>query len=805
MALFPNASPQVIMLGADDKSIRSVAPSLDAEPLHFPLVPIFARKGTTDKVATDNVESIYGSETVEPRGKYYTHQTRFLVEMIGNANTCMIKRLIPKDAGPRANCTIYLDVIAADVPNYVRTSQGDLVVVPETNTYKVDEKQPTIPGYFIKFIKEYTNTSDNDLGMLRSKTGTMTFTKDYTMLNKALRLTHYAYLLQPDSVYEKIGTNKADYISQTMTVNVERWKSYSYEKLQTVINDAIIIIKQYQSEADNAPKSSYELTAEATKSTMYPILEVKAKYQGEYYNNIGFSINSLYGDEMDQTIVGANKALPFGLSLYTRTDSSSSPTNFRSLYSETSVNFCFKEDAINPNTEANIDLETIFENNWFNETDSLKTIRYKEYEGMYFYKDNYELVMKLLLESEKQYVTNESSTWYDNITGSTISWYDFTTADQNDIMEEIYVLNPFSCRSSKNVKYRSIQFGTMASDRTEFQREVTMSSETPIFLEGGSDGTMNKDSYEELVVEYLQEYNNPDSEVQDMSYNLETILYDSGFSLDAKKEFANFIKLRKDTAVVLSTHDAALGEKFGALSDQRAIGVALRTKLKLAPESSFYGTGVCRGMIVVGCGKLQDGTSKDYVPLTFEIASKASKMMGASNGRWNMTYLFDNAYNEGNVIKKLINIQPDFIPAGIKPTLWNDGLAWAQRFDRVRYHFPALQTVYDNDTSVLNSFFNMMALLCCERCGYVTWKTFTGTTNLTSAQFIDKLEAFMSNYLKGRFGTMITTVPQVVIEEEDELLGYSWKSYVNMYGNNMKTVGVHTTRVYRSSDLTTEN
>lgn len=804
MALFNNASPQFIALGADDKSIRSVAPTLNSEPLHFPLVPIFTRKGSTDKIATDNIEAIFGSETVDPKQPYYTHQTRFINQFLSSGNTIMVKRLIPKDAGARANIAIYMDILPTDVPNYVRNSFGDLVVVPETNDYKIDEDEPTIKGYYVKFISEYRDV-ERDMGELKTKPGTMSYTRDLQKLNQAINLLHYGYDLKPEEEYTAEGQNKKEFIRTNMEEFVATIDALSGVQIDEVIAQATAVVTKYNGDAANPPASKYILTDATANSVMYPILELQAKYQGDYYNNIGFTINSLTKDEIDQSIISENKALPFGLSLYTRKDKESTATVLKSLYGEADVKFCFKNDAINPTTEAYIDLQTIFENNWFNETDVLKTIRYKEYEGIYFYKDYYEAVCKNLIEAEKKYVSATATIWDDGKKASTFPWYDFTTNDQNEISKEIYVINPFTCKSTRGVKYRAIQHGKMGNTRSEFEREVSIANETPIWLQGGSDGTMNKETYENLVADYLREYNDPDSEVQDLSFNLENILYDSGFALDIKKEFINFIKLRKDTAIVLSTHDSAMGEKVAPLSEARAIAVALRTRLELAPESSFYGTGVCRGMVVCGAGKLQDGSSKDFVPLTYDIAKKAARMMGAGNGQWNMAYLFDNAVNEGNVIRELINIQPEFIPAGIKPTLWNDGIVWAQRFDRVRYHFPALQTVYDNDTSVLNSFFNMMALLYCERCGYKTWKTFTGTTNLTSGQFKDRLENFMANDLRYRFGTMITTVPEVEITEEDELLGYSWRSYINMYGNNMKTVGVHTTRVYRSSDLETQN
>lgn len=420
MSLYQNAAPMFYSTGADDKSIRNVSPEPVGEPQHLPLCLFFAKKGPTKKVLVTDLESLYDLESFNDRSKYYQHQTRFAVEMLGNGNTLMCKRLIPKDTGPRANMAIYLDIIEADVPNYVRNSKGDLVVVPESNSYKIDHDSPTISGYYVKVIKEFNNITNNQPGLLVSKTGTMTFTKDVKQLNQAIRLTHYSYRVQPDSVYEAIGTTKNKYIADIMPSNVERWKTATYGELRKIITDAEAIIRQYNGYPENAPQSSYEVVPLTKKSTMYPIIEVTAKEYGEAYNNNGISINTLYGDDIDTNFISKNKALQYGLSLWTRKDKNTSPEIFKTLFSETEVKFSFKENSIDPLTESIVDIEKVFDENWFNEKDPLKSIRYEEYDPIHIYRDNFEFVNNLLLEKEKEYVTTEYKTWDDGLQASTI-------------------------------------------------------------------------------------------------------------------------------------------------------------------------------------------------------------------------------------------------------------------------------------------------------------------------------------------------------------------------------------------------
>lgn len=702
MSLFKNASPEVLLLGADDKSTRQITPSEEPIPQHCPLFFIFGERGTTKRVLVGGSKLIpmYGASTFDINDKYYTHATLFMQAAISKGNTCVVERVTPSDAGVRSNVIVYMDVLKTEVPNYVRDTMGYKVEDESTGGYKVDEDTPLIDGYLIKYITDY-ETEETELGLLTPKTGTM--------------------------------------------------------------------------------------TDGATTSTMYPIFQAKAKYQGEYYNNIGFSIGTLFGEKLDNRIVKGTKSLPYALTLYTRPSQKHSPVVFKNLFGEPSTNFSFYPKVINPNTEARMDFEDIFESMWFNETDSLKSLKYFDYENIYFYRSNFELVTKLFLEEERKYVTDE-----------TFSQYDFTTADE-EIEEEFYVVNPFACKTSKNIPYRAVMYSEEEAVVTGNQKEINMSLNTPVFLKGGSDGTLSNEEFEKAVVARLAEYLDPDSEVIDTAVNVESALWDSGFTLPTKRDLFNFIALRKDTYCVLSTHDYSMGEKRLPLSEERAIAVSLRTRAQMFPESEYHGTGVARAVIVAGESKLRTGITKNYVPATYDLIVKTAAMMGAGNGLWKRGEVFDKY--PGNALTETIEYEPRFIPAGIKPTLWNDGIVWAQPYDRKTYHFPALQTVYSNDTSVLNNFFAIACLCTVTKIGALAWRRFTGSTALTNSEFIREVENFVNEQLKDRFAGMFVVVPEVIITEEDEQRGYSWRLITAIYGNNMKTKMVHYSTIYRMSDL----
>lgn len=797
MSLFKNASPEVILLGTDDQSTRVLKPEPDLVPQHLPISYIFAKKGPGTRAVLGGAKmpSMYGSETFDTNDKWHNHATRFLVNVAGTGNTCMVHRLIPDDAGVRSNLALYIDVMPTQVPNYVRNSFGNYVVDANTGDYKVDAGTPTIAGYKIKFIKEFNPDTDNDLGMLITKAGTMS----RAAANDDVKISFTGDISGTFTVGVTVTGDTSG------ATGVVESSTFDGTNTNVIMNTVVGTFETSETVAVSGTSTTETINAidtnltDVVQSTMYPVLELKAKYHGEFYNNIGISINSLYNDNADENVMSGTKSMAYNLSLVERTDKNSSAQILRSLFGEPSVQFSLKDKAINPNTSARMDIEEIFAKNWFNETDPLKILKYNDYQGLHVYRNFFGPVLKMFMDTEKAHVSSVSTTWDDGLEASSLSWYDFSTDDQTLLDEETYLINMFSCKSTKNVNY----FTVIPSDDTATvganQKEVSMGSDTSIFLDGGADGSLTNGEYEKLVVREMQHYADSDSEYMDLAINVESMLYDSGFTLDTKKELTNFIGLRKDTNIALSTHDAELGEKDLPLSEARAVAVAIKTRLKLAPESEYFGTGVMRAVILAGTGALRDGSTSDRIPLTFELAVNSAKMMGAGNGNWKRNELFDKA--PGNVIKQLVDLTPAFIPAGTKPTLWADGLVWAQPYDRIQYHIPGLQTVYDNDTSVLNSYFVTSACCTLSKIGAETWRNFTGSTDLTNAQFVDAVTEYVNGRLKDRFAGMFIVIPEVVITEEDELRGYSWRLVNKIYASNMKTKMVYSTVAYRSSDL----
>ena len=128
---------------------------------------------------------------------------------------------------------------------------------------------------------------------------------------------------------------------------------------------------------------------------------------------------------------------------------------------------------------------------------------------------------------------------------------------------------------------------------------------------------------------------------------------------------------------------------------------------------------------------------------------------------------------------------------------------YAQPCDRSSYHVPGWQSVYMDDTSVLNNWFAVLALPVLSKTSDKAWRQFTGSTKLKEAEFIDKVKAYYNESLKNVFSGLFTVIPDVYIDENDSLRGYSWHAVCNLYGEVIKTKQVYNTAVYRNSDLPT--
>jgi len=535
--------------------------------------------------------------------------------------------------------------------------------------------------------------------------------------------------------------------------------------------------------------------ANGNASTMTPVIEYKAKYQGAYYNKLGFAYELQNKDEINDDFIEGLMALPYNLYMYEKEDDGTS-SMVPNLSGAKKAVFSLKPDAKDPSTNMAITLKDSTAL-WFNETDDNMPYKPWDIEEPYVYADNLKSLLDKFIASETPYINADVTAVGsdgNNVTVNTSAWFDFIPGV--DLSKQTYLINPFNGFSIKRVPYFSIVRDKDSAVLAENQEEAFFSANIPVYLNGGIDGDLSMTNLEAEIGKIMDQYADPNSPYMNIALNPENIFYDVGYTLDLKKKLINFIKIRKDTDLVLSTRQWT-DTKVNDIVTDRAIAINLKTLLNLAPESTYFGTGVARAIVVMGAGKIKNWLDNDYYPLTFDIAVKSAKMMGGP--KWDRAELFDRGGR--NTIKTMYDIKPEAIPQGVKPTLWRAGLVYPDNSDLNQWFFPALQTVYDNDTSVLNSYFTSVALTVINKIAFKLWVKYTGNIELKPPELMDALRNDANQELKGKFADLIKVVPDPVITDFDKQTGYSWTMRFKLYANVPTTVMRTYTVAYRKEDL----
>lgn len=517
-------------------------------------------------------------------------------------------------------------------------------------------------------------------------------------------------------------------------------------------------------------------------ATLYPILQFAASSAGEYFNNSGLRFWAPQVETgLDTKAMGAMGVYPLRMQAIRRADSKSTPVIVQTEFGETSFDFTLKPGVINPDTDAKYSLKDIFLDKYRNVTDTRYPIKLGDFGAIHVYDQYIDTVLNLIWTAEKEEIN---------------SFSDLTDATNS---EQRWLLNLFTGLSSRGVPY-----ATYYVDPT-----ARLTENVNFYAAGGFDGTLDElgtitteghMGFPALVSQRVSEYANPNSVLQDIVKYPSSIVYDSGFPLTTKQAMMDVMAIRKDMAVVQSTYVVGSTNNMSA-SDENSVATALRAQAQLYPESEFFGTHVTRCLIMGRNGVMRGSQYPRRLPLTIEIAAKAARMMGASNGKWNEKYLFDKAPN--NEVELFTDVNITFTPATVKYKDWDAGLNWVQSYSRSSVFIPALKTVYNNDTSVLNSFFVVMGCIELQKVGQRVFNDFSGVVSLTNAQLVERVNAEVERRTNGRFANLFVIRPNATITSYDEQRGYSWTLPIELYANNMKSVMTLSVKAYRMSDLAT--
>lgn len=511
-----------------------------------------------------------------------------------------------------------------------------------------------------------------------------------------------------------------------------------------------------------------------TQSVQYPLFELAGEYAGEDALRLAARFYPALSTDVvpfPENFMAEAQLYPYYFQLMKA--SSAVAGKVDPVYNGTGgqyVRFTLTKDARDPGSDAVIDLKTVLTEQYI-EPDS----GYASGLGhAHVYDDNVALLSQMFYEAEMVVADPHRDSQINN-------------------SETNYgALNLLTFTSSNGSPYQAIK-------QVDVTGSVRLTRYSNHFLQGAKDGEMSEALMDTQVADDMLNYENIMSEYHDLVLHPESHVYDSGFNLDAKRALCKFISKRKDTFVVHATH--AHNAPAATVDLQVSVGIAVKTMIELYPESAYWGTPVARGLVMGGSGELANSLYKKRVSTSYELLCMASAYMGASNGKWKNGYCFDKAPN--NVLKYLKNLDVTWVPVPVRSTMWKVGVNFALNYKVKHQFFPALQTVYEDDTSILNSFFAATAIGFCAKVNAAAWREFSGDIEFTPAQFEERMDTWIAEQLKDRFDGKLIALPETKVTEKDELRGYSWTSNIRLYGNVSKTVSTAYTTAYRMSDLAT--
>jgi len=507
-------------------------------------------------------------------------------------------------------------------------------------------------------------------------------------------------------------------------------------------------------------------TLTGTTSTRYPLFEMKVSSIGEYGNNRGIRLWPLTraAGSMPEAMMKEYKAYPYMMSMIARDNASATPTVTKTLFNEISVMVTFKDDVYDPDTTKDISMSTSLLDSYRNLTDLRYPVVDGDFSKLHIYQNNLNTLLEQFHAAEVPFLADYSN--YDNI-----------EPDFSANPEDAGLFNFVTGIDSNGVPYQSFVM-VDAPNSTRF------TANTNVYAGGSSDGQLGNAAFDAAVSREVLRYRDANDEVQELAYHVESVMYDSGFSLQTKYDLAAFISVRKDTIVRLGTFVA--GGKRLTESEEHALAVALRSRIRYYPESEYFGTEACRGAIYGRSALIRNSLYKDRVPATYEVMMKFAKYMGSANGKWKNNAHFDGA--PGSIIEYLYDFNITWVPKSVRNRLWDAGLNWVMRYDRSSFYFPAYRTVFANDSSVLQDEITVSAVAELNKVANAVHREFSGTSRLTDPVLVRDVNESVNRRVKDRFDGRFTIIPQATINEMDSLRGYSWSLPIRIEADKGKTV-----------------
>lgn len=511
------------------------------------------------------------------------------------------------------------------------------------------------------------------------------------------------------------------------------------------------------------------------QSTRIPLFDMLPPDFGDDGNNRGVAIWASSERDLevpDSRLLTTDKSYPFRIAQISRPSASETGKTVRTNYNEDYLELSLRPKAYNKRTDQEIYLGKNFLPRYQTLNDPNVPEIYGNVEKIAVYDANIAMLLEAFMTAE---IAADDTFMHDEFVGNETEWFLF---------------NLFGATNIEGQPYFAYQINTTDPDA------AIMSRNSHHYMVGGADGEMTLATFDNAVKNAIVDWSDPQHEFSEILKYPVRVFYDTGFTLDTKYAILSFMGNRKDLVVGMTPH--TVGEPKLTASQESSRALAIQTRARLYPESTYHGTSTMRCFIMGRSGTKVDSRYDGELPVLLEIIDWLSAMMGAGHGRWKADKVPDR--NPLNMIKSFTNINATFVPGSAQATDWNNGLNWVAAYDTKRYYVPSLQTVYPDDTSILNSIFAAFACAEINYAGARVHSNFSGSTQLTQGEFREAVTKDYVKQLDRIFGGMFDVTVETNIDEGDQQRGYSWHNLVRIAGDTPRTVMTLDIRAERRSE-----
>lgn len=564
-------------------------------------------------------------------------------------------------------------------------------------------------------------------------------------------------------------------VKDFVPVRINQLAGFNYPGIVTDLDDSpvagedlvegyrarIIMIKDNQSEVgtQRVLPGTMVSSIDGGSSMIYPLMELPVSFFGELGNNIGMRIwapTQKDPDGYDEETAARFKTRMYRLQLVELMAGSSNPVVTKTKFDEDYIDVSFDEGVYSESLDRDLTIDDVLVDQY--EDDGLESglsALYSPVSKVHIYRENIELVREVIYEAEMRVNPASASQIFE------ASQIDFLTMTGED-----------------GDTYHSVQL------EGPIEGGILLGKQSTVYATGGSNGTLTLEEYSKLVDIQNTNFGKLDDQYENTAKYPFGILYDTGLPMSSKYKSMQVLAARPDLQYFYTTFIE--GEKRQLTASEEASRTqAIMTRLRAFPESTLYGTGVCRSQIVTQSGRLTGGGYNGPVPQLMDIAHKWARYAGAGNGVLRPGFEMDAYPNNKVGYVKRLNV--DNFNVRTQANLWANGATYSSSYDTRSNYYPCQRSVYQDDTSVLLS--PLTVNICCVIMRLIVriHAQFSGNASITKEQLVERCDEAIIDQTKELFGERVEVTPRTVITELDDNNGSSWTCNVTVAANNPRT------------------